>query len=79
MRPAKKTYGLCNIVDNDGAVCVAVIHGGQGFVTLLSGSIPNLELDCGVLIEGDGLCQECGADGGLPERVKLVLETGSAE
>jgi hypothetical protein len=65
---------LCDIVDDNGAVGVAVVHGGEGLVTLLSGGIPNFELDCGVFIERNGLCQEGGANSGLSEGIKLILE-----
>lgn len=65
---------MCDIVDDNGAVCIAVVHGGEGLVALLASSIPNLELDCGILIEGDGLCQESGADGGFSEGVELILD-----
>lgn len=66
-------YGLCDIVDNDSAVCVPVVHGRKRLVALLASRVPNLELDCCVLVEGDGLGQEGGADGGFPVVVELVL------
>lgn len=58
-----ESYGLSNVVDYNSAVCVAVVHGGQGFVALLTCGIPNLELDGSCVIEGDGLGKEGGADG----------------
>jgi hypothetical protein len=64
---------LCDVVDDDGAVCVSVVHGGEGLVALLACGIPDLKLDGGVFIEGDGLGQEGGADGGFPVVVELVL------
>ena len=70
---AEETYGLCDVVDDDGAVCVAVVHGCERLVALLAGGIPDLELDRRVLIEGDGLGEEGGADGGFPVVVELVL------
>jgi hypothetical protein len=54
---------LCDVVDDDSAVCVPVVHGGQRLVALLAGGIPYLKLDCCVLVEGDGLGEEGGADG----------------
>lgn len=63
MKRGRKTHGLRDIVDDDGAVGITVVHGGEGLVSLLSGGIPDLELDGGVLIEGDGLGEEGGADG----------------
>lgn len=41
----------------------------------MAGGIPDLELDRRVLIEGDGLGEEGGADGGFPVVVELVLHT----
>jgi hypothetical protein len=64
---------LGDVVDDDGAVGVSVIHGCQRLVSFLARSIPDLELDgCG-FIEGDGLGEEGGADGGLPIVVELIL------
>lgn len=67
---------MCNVVDNDGAVGIAVVHGGQGLVALLTGGIPDFKLDSGGLVEGDGLSEERSADGGFAERVELVLRKG---
>lgn len=58
-----ESYGLGNVVDYNSAVCVAVVHGGQGLVALLTCGIPNLELDGSCVIEGDGLGEEGGTDG----------------
>lgn len=74
--PGVRTYGLCNVVDDNSAVGVAVVHGGQGLVALLAGGIPDFKLDSGGLIEGDGLGEERGADGGFAERVELILRKG---
>jgi hypothetical protein len=68
-----RTHGLCDVVDDDGAVRVAVVHGGQRLVALLAGGVPYLELDCCRLVEGDGLGEEGGADCGFPVVVELVL------
>jgi hypothetical protein len=70
---------LSNVVDYDSAVCVAVVHGGQGLVALLTCGIPDLELDGGRVIEGDSLGQESGADGGFPVVVELVLDEAEDE
>jgi hypothetical protein len=67
------THGLCDVVDDDGAVGVAVVHGRQRLVALLAGRVPYLELDCCGLVEGDGLGEEGGADCGFPVVVELVL------
>ena len=56
-------HGLCDVVNDDCAVCVPVVHGRQGLVALLAGGVPDLKLDCCVLVEGDGLGEEGGADG----------------
>jgi len=68
------TYRLSDVVDHHRAVGIPVVHGRQGLVPLLARCIPNLKLDCGVLIERDGLCKEGGADCGLPVGIELILE-----
>lgn len=67
------TYSLCDVVDYHGAVRIPVVHRRQRLVPFLPGRIPNLEFDCRVLVEGDGLCEEGGADGRFSVRVELVL------
>lgn len=47
---AGSIYGLCNVVDDHCAVRISVIHWCQRLVSLLSGGIPDLELDGGVLV-----------------------------
>ena len=69
---------MCDVVDDYGAVCVSVVHGGKGLVSLLASSIPDLKLDRCVFIEGDGLGEEGGADGRLPVVVELVLRESAA-
>lgn len=59
------TYSLCDIVDYYGAVRIPVVHGRQRLVPLLPGSVPDFKFDSRVLVEGDGLCEEGGADGGF--------------
>lgn len=54
---------MSDVVNYDGAVGVAVVHGGQRLVAFLTCGIPNLELDGSCVIEGDGLGKEGGADG----------------
>ncbi len=34
-----------DVIDDDDAVCTAVVRGGDGTEALLSGRVPNLELD----------------------------------
>ena len=68
---------MCDVVDDDSAVCVAVVHGGEGLVALLASRVPDLKLDRRVVVEGNGLGEEGSADGGFPVVVKLVLR-GSA-
>lgn len=67
------THRLCYIIDHHCAVCVSVVHGRQRFVSLLARGIPDLELYCGLLIEGNRLREEGGADGGFSVVVELVL------
>lgn len=67
------THRLSDIVDNNGAVGVAVVHGRKGLVAFLAGGVPDFELDSGVFIERDSLSQKSGADGRFSERVELIL------
>lgn len=69
------TYSLCDIVYYNCAVGIAVVHGCQRLVAFLSGSIPDFKLDSGVLVEGNGLGEEGGADGGLSVRIELILQS----
>jgi hypothetical protein len=73
------TYSLCNVVDYDGAVGISVVHGCQRLVALLAGRVPDLKLDCRVLVEGDGLGEEGSADGGFSVVVELVLDKAQHE
>lgn len=68
-----------DIVDDDGAVGVAVVHGSQRLVSLLTCRVPDLKLDRGCVIEGDGLGEEGGADGGFSVVVELVLQKEECE
>lgn len=68
-----ESYSLSDIVDNDGAVGVPVVHGRQGLVSLLACGIPYLELDCRALVERNGLCEEGSTDGGFSVVIKLIL------
>ncbi len=72
----RATYGLGDIVDNNGTVGIPVIHGSEGLVSFLACRIPDLKLHCGVLIERDRLRQEGGTDCGFSVRVELVLPKG---
>jgi hypothetical protein len=65
---------LGDVVDNNSAVGVSVVHGSQRLVALLTGRIPDLELDSGVLVERNGLGEESSADSRLAIRIELVLE-----
>lgn len=67
-------YGLRDIIDNDGAVGITIIHGGQRFVSLLTGGIPYFELDCRVFIEGYRLGEESGSDCRFTVVIELVLD-----
>ena len=67
------SYRLRDIVNDDGAVGVPVVHGRQRLVALLARRVPDLKLDRGVLVERYRLCQEGGADGGFSIGVELVL------
>lgn len=41
----ESTNRLGNVVHDDGSLRVPVVHGREGAEALLSGSVPNLELD----------------------------------
>lgn len=66
-------YCLCNIVDNDCTVGISVVHGSERLVAFLSCRVPYFELYGGGVVEGNGLGEEGGADGGLPVIIELVL------
>lgn len=66
-------YRLSDVIDHDSAVGISVVHGSQGLISLLASSIPNFKLDCRVLIQRDGLCQEGGTDSRLSVVVELIL------
>lgn len=66
-------YGLRYVINDDGAVGVSVVHWCEGLVSFLARCVPYFELDgCGV-VEGDGLGEEGGADGGLSVVIELIL------
>ena len=69
----EKVYGLCDVIDYDGAVCVPIVHGCQRLVSLLACRVPYLKLDCGGFVEGDCLGEESGADGRFSVVIELVL------
>jgi hypothetical protein len=68
------THSLCDVVYDDSAVCVPIVHGRERLVSLLACCVPYLEFDGCALVEGDGLGEEGGADGGFSVVVKLVLQ-----
>lgn len=41
-----KGVGVGDVVDDDDAVCAAVVRAGDGAEPLLAGRVPNLQLDC---------------------------------
>lgn len=64
---------MSDVIDNHSAVGVAIVHRSQRLIALLASSIPDFELDCGGIIEGDSLCQEGGSDSRLAIIIELVL------
>lgn len=66
-------YCLRDVVYYHSAVCISVVHGSQRLVALLSRCVPNLELDCRLIVQGKGLCEESGADSGLSVVIELIL------
>lgn len=69
----ERTYSLCYVVNNNGAVGITVVHGRKRLVALLSCSIPYLELDGSIIIQGDRLGEERSADGRLAVIIELIL------
>jgi hypothetical protein len=74
-----RAYGLCDIIDDNGAVGVSVVHGRQGLVSFLARGVPYFKFDGRVLVEGDGLSQEGGADSGFAIVVELVFDEAEDE
>lgn len=68
------TYSLCDIINDDCAVCVPVVHRCKRLVPLLACRIPYLELDSRGIVEGDGLCEEGSSDSRFSVVVELILE-----
>jgi hypothetical protein len=69
----RETYSLRDIVDDNGAIGVPVVHGGQGLISLLARSVPYLELNGCVLVKGYCLCEKSGADSRLAIVVELIF------
>lgn len=65
-----------DVVYDHSTVGISIVHGRKGLVPLLASRIPDFELDCSILIEGDGLSEECRTDGGFSVRIELVLRKG---
>lgn len=68
-----RTYGLGDVVYDNGAVCVAVVHWRKRLVSLLACRVPDFELDGRVFVKRERLCEEGGANGRLAILVELVL------
>lgn len=72
------TYRLGNVVDDNGTVGVAIVHGSERFVSLLTSCVPDLEFDRRVFVEGNCLREKGGTDGGFSVGVELILGEGAA-
>ena len=57
------THSLSNVIDDNSAVGVPVVHRRQGLVSFLPGGIPYFEFHRRILVKRDGLCKESSADG----------------
>ena len=66
-------YSLCDIIDDNCAVCVSIIHWCKRLVSLLACSIPYFELDSRGVVKGDGLCEEGSSDSRFSIVIELVL------
>jgi len=62
---------LCDVVNEEGADCPSVVCRGDGSVSLLTSSVPNLRL-YGLAIDRDGACRKLNPDGRLGLEVELV-------
>lgn len=58
-----ETYRLSNVIDDNSAVCIAIVHGSQRLVSLLASRVPNLKFDGCRVVEGYCLGEESSADG----------------
>jgi hypothetical protein len=67
------SYGLCDVVYDDCAICVPVIHGSQRFVSFLPRCVPNLKLYGCLFVECNSLSQECGSNCGFSVVIELIL------
>lgn len=67
-------YCLCDVVNDDGAMGVSVVHGRQRLVPFLTSGVPYLKLDRGVFVQCDRLRQESSADGRFAVVIKLVFD-----
>lgn len=65
---------MCDIIDDNGAVGISVVHRGQRLVSLLSCSIPYLKFYCRGIVKGYGLSEEGGADGRFSIVIELILK-----
>jgi hypothetical protein len=57
------THSLSNVVDDNRAIGVPVVHRRQRFISFLPSSIPYFKFHCRVLVKRDCLCEERSADG----------------
>ena len=58
---------FCEVVDDEGGLCVAVVHGGEGGEAFLAGGVPDFEFDGsggeGAFLGEEGGCRERGEGG----------------
>lgn len=72
-RSWKSAYSLCDIVDDNSAICISVVHRSKRLVSFLSCRIPYFKFDGSGVIERDCLSEERSSNGGFSIVVKLVL------
>lgn len=62
-----------DIIYNNGAVGISIVHRGKRLVSFLACCVPYLELDCSIIVERYRLSEERGADGRLSIVIELVF------
>jgi hypothetical protein len=73
-----QTAGLCDVVDDERALRIAVVHGRQAGEALLARGVPDFEFD-GAVGQVAFLCQEGGADCGFFVGLEGIVDEAKDE